>query len=281
MTLLTTGDGASILRPEDVQALVVEPLQRDAVALQVATLVTTASTSTRFPVVQSDPTTAWTAEGDDIDISDAELTEIDCVPKALKGLTLVSSELAEDSDPSALAVVGAGLVRDLQVRLDAAFFGNTTVNGPNGLESLAGVQPVTGTDWDLTNLDMFARAISLAEQVGSTLTAFVANPTDMLTLTTSKVASGWEQPLMGPDPTSPTNRSAQGVPLHWSPAVPQGTIWGLPKAKCFAVLRLPVTLESDRSAYFGSDRIAIRCKTRFGFAFPHPAAIIKLVAPGS
>ena len=178
----------------------------------------------RFPVVKTDPTTAWTAEGSEINISDQDLDEIDCVREKLADLTIISSELADDSDPSALDVVGQGLVRDHQTRLDAAFFGNTTTHGPNGLGSLTGVQHVDAGS-TLDNLDTFAEAISLAKQVGATLTAFVMNPADMLTLATVKVAETWAQPLLGIDPSSPAKRSAQVVPLQWSRAVPEGTNW--------------------------------------------------------
>jgi HK97 family phage major capsid protein len=279
LTLLTTGPGASILRPEEVETLIVQPLTRDSVATTVSTVVQTQSTSTRFPVVQADPTTAWTQEGQEIDVSDADVDEINCVPSALKGLTVVSNQLADDSDPSAMDVVGQGLVRDLQIRLDSAYFGNTTSHGPSGLESLAGVQHVDAGS-ALENLDAFAEAISKAEQVGATLTAFVMNPDTLLSLATLKVATDWQQPLLGVDPSSPTKRSAQGVPVHWSPAVPEDTIWGIPKAKVFAVLRLPVSVVTDRSAFFSSDRLAVRCVTRWGFAFPHEAAIVKIELSG-
>jgi HK97 family phage major capsid protein len=280
MTLLTSGDGAAILRPEEVAELIIEPLIRDSIAATVSTTLQTQSHSMRFPVVKADPTTSWTAEGAEIDVSDADLDEIDCVPKKLAGLTVVSSELADDSDPAAIDVVGQGLVRDLQTRLDAAFFGNTTLNGPSGLQSLSDVQHVDAGS-TLSNLDAFAEAISLAEQVGATITAFVLNPEDLLTLSTIKVASQWEQPLLNIDPSSRTKRSAQGVPLQWSPAVPEGTIWGIPQAKVFAVLRLPVSVATDRSAYFSSDRLGIRCVTRWGFAFPHQQAIVKIGVGGS
>jgi hypothetical protein len=39
-----------------------------------------------------------------------------------------------DSDPTQLDVVGQGLVRDLQVKLDNANFGDITTHGPNGIE---------------------------------------------------------------------------------------------------------------------------------------------------
>ena len=114
MTLLTAaGSGSAILTPEQVQALVIEPLLNQAVATQVSTVVQTASTSTRFPIVKQDRVTTWVQEGAEITHSDADPDELVCTPLKLAGLSIVSSELMEDSDPSALEVVGSGLVRDL------------------------------------------------------------------------------------------------------------------------------------------------------------------------
>jgi hypothetical protein len=128
---------------------------------------------------------------------------------------------------------------------------------------------------------LLAEALSEAEQVGATITSFVLNPVDLLILTTAKVASGWEQPLLGIDPSSPTKRSALGVPMAWSPAVTEGTIWAIPQAKTFTVIRIPATVVTDRSAYFSSDRLGIRSVLRASFAFPHEAAIVKITVGGS
>ena len=146
--------------------MVVQPLLKTAVATRVSSVVRTSSHSTRFPVVVSDPSTGWTSEGSEIDVSEPDLDEINCVPSALKGLTVVSNELVADSDPSALEVVGAGLVRDLQLRLDSAFFGETVTNGPDGLDSLPDVSTVDAGSV-ITDLDPFAEALSKAELVGA------------------------------------------------------------------------------------------------------------------
>ena len=142
--------------------LVIQPLLATAVATRVSTITRTSSHNTRFPVVVADPVTDWTAEGEEIDVSEPDLTEVVVTPSKLAGLTVVSNELVADSDPSVLDIVGDGLVRDLQVRLDAAYFGNTTANGPSGLLSLADVQVIS---WgSITDLDPFAgsRAITNA-----------------------------------------------------------------------------------------------------------------------
>ena len=283
MTLLAGSSGASILSPQDVQALVIHPLARSSVAMNVSTVVTTASHSTRFPVVVADASNAWTAEGEEIDVTDPTLDEIVCTPAGLKGLTVVSNELMADSDPSALEVVGAGLVRDLQTKLDSAFFGDAVANGPNGLASLPNVQATTLTFAEEGNLDPFAEAISLAEQVGLTPVAthgspgasFIGNPADVLLLATTKTdSSDSNEPLLGRDATQPTGRSILGYPLWSSPAVTEGIVWLVPREKCFVVVRNDPSVIADSSAFFSSDRTAIRCVLWCGFAFPHEEAVV-------
>ncbi|MBB2770547.1 UNVERIFIED_ORG: HK97 family phage major capsid protein [Mycolicibacterium obuense] len=286
MPLLTT-NGAAILAPEDVQDLVVQPLIRASVATQVSTVVQTESHSTRFPIVVTDPTTAWTAEGQEINVSDPDLDELEVTPAGLKGLTVVSNELLHDSDPSALQVVGEGLVRDLRTKLDAAYFGDTVANGPDGIESLTDVQTTT-LAFD-GSLDVFAEAVSLAENVGVLAVnvadggpnmALVGNPADVLAVATSKVAADSNQPLLGPDATQATGRSVLGVPLYSSPAVTAGAMWLVPRDKCFVVIRQDAEVIADSSAYFSSDRTGIRCVLRVGIGFPHQQAVIRVTIDG-
>jgi HK97 family phage major capsid protein len=276
---LSTSNGAGILAPEQVQALVVQPLLAEAITTQVSSIVQTASSSTRFPIVQTDPTTAWTAESAEISVSDAVIAELDVVPSKLAGLTVVSNELVNDSDPSALSVVGAGLVRDLQSRMDAAFFGTTTANGPSGLESIAAttVWPSGGT----ADLDWAVTAISQAQQVGAELTAFVAHPTTIEAILKARVGTGYNATLLAADPSSPTNRSVYGVPLYASRAVRQGRVWGIDRSRVFVVLRNDAQVVVDSSAYFSSDRTAVRCVLRAGFGFVHAASVIKIGIGGS
>lgn len=278
MTLLTatSGDTHGIL-PNEIGALIVEPVRRASVAFQVASVVTTSAHEYRIPVVTSDAGAAWTAEGEEINATDAGLDEIIVRPFKVAGLSIVSRELASDSSPSAQQLVGEGLAQSLAARVDAAFFGNTVLNGPSGLLSVSGVQYVD-TAAGIVNTDVFAEALSKAENVGATVSAFVGNPVDVLTLSKVKRLDNSNEPLLSFDATQPTRRQVLGVPLVSSPAVAAGDIWAIPAAKAMVVLREDVTLTVDSSAYFSSDCIGIRATLRVGFAYPHPAAIIRLTA---
>jgi len=196
-------------------------------------------------------------------------------PAKVGGVVAVSRELADDSSPEASAEVGRGLVRKITRSIDNAYFGTLAAPAPAGLPSVVGVGTVdAGTAW--TSLDWAAQAITQAEEVGATITSFVAHPDDGLILAQLKDQTGSLRPLLGIDATVPTRRVVLGVPLLVSPSVTVGTVWGIPGARIVAVVRDDARVEVDRSYYFLSDRVAVRGTMRVGFAFPHPAAVQKI-----
>lgn len=275
-----TTNAASILRPEDLQALVVEPVTRTSVAFQVSTPVTTASKEVRFPILTADPAADWVDEGEELNIDDAEFDDLVVEPKKVAAITAVTSELAVDSSPEAQSVIGEALVRALTVKIDTAFFAATTAHGPVGLKSLAGAQLVLAGAAP-TNVDAFLEAISKAEQVGTTLTNWVTDPDTALYLAKLKKQDGSNEPLLTTDAASPTGRVIAGVPLVVSPYVtpkvsPHPTIWGIPKTRSFAVLRKDVTIDTDKSAFWTSDRIGVRAIARVAFGWPHEAALVEV-----
>lgn len=281
----TSTNAASILRPEDVQALVVEPVTRQSVAFQVSTPVPTNSKEVRFPVLTDDPTAEWVDEGDELNVDDAAFDDLVVTPKKIAAITAVTSELATDSSPEAQAVIGEALVRSLTAKIDSAFFGNTVAHGPAGLKSLAGVQLVLAGSTP-ANTDAFLEAISKAEQVGSQLNSWVTDPDTALYLAKLKKQDGSNEPLLTTDAASPTGRLIAGVPLVVSPHVtpkvsPAPTIWGVPKVRSFAVIRKDVTVDTDKSAFWTSDRIGVRAIARVAFGWPHEAALVevRLAAP--
>lgn len=273
--MLTTTTGAGLLTPEEVGTLLVAPIVAESIAATVSTVVTTEASSFRIPVVAADPSASWVAEGQEIPITDADLDEAIVEFAKLAGLTIITNELAADTSPQAAEAIGAGLARDMARKLDAAFFGALATPAPKGLAGLTGVSTVSAGA-AFTSVDPFIEAIGAAEAVGATLTAFVANPADVLAMSKVKKATGSNEPLLGSDPTMPVRRIVQGVPLLSSPAVAAGTVWGIPQSRVFLVIRQDAEVEADASVFFTSDRTAVRGKLRCGFAFPHAAAVVKI-----
>ena len=274
---MTTSNGAPVLSPAEVHALVVQPLIDQSVAAQVSTVITVGTNQLRVPRVTADPTAAWTAEGAEIGVSDATLDEVTVTPKALKGLVVVTSELAADSSPAALGIVGEGLVRDLRRKVDSAYFGSTVANGPSGLGSLTTSTATNGGAW--ATLDSFEAAKSAAETLHTEITAFVTSPATALTLSTLKqfAAVGSNMPLLSPGgPTQPTARTISGVPLYVSPAVAADIVWAIPRAHSLFVIRSDASVVTDSSVYFTSDRVAVRATMRISFGFTYPLACVKI-----
>lgn len=287
MSLLTT-TAEGLLRPEVVYSLVVQPTQAASVAYQTATTVPITSTSLRVPRIESDVQAKFTAEGAEIDTSDAVVSEIDCVPTKLAALTRISNELASDSSPFAAEVVGQSIARSMSRVVDQAWFAAATTNGPAGLESLVGhgAQTVTVTG-SLVDLDPFLEAQSLIEQAGGVCTSFAADARTVLALSKLRKFTGdseSNEPLLSAgDATQPTRRVIAGVPIFpvIAGVIPVGQVWAVDKSKVLLVERAGATLEVDRSVGFTSDSLYVRSTLRVGMAYPHPASVVRIVSGGS
>ncbi|VEI03742.1 Predicted phage phi-C31 gp36 major capsid-like protein [Acidipropionibacterium jensenii] len=275
MSMLTTNAKSSFL-PDQIEALVVKPVIAASVAIQAVGSTAVDGNVVRVPIVDAFPTASWTDEGAEIVASDASLGEVASGFYKLAGLSIVSSELAEDSNPDILNIVGQGLSNDIAASLDKAFFGShgKTLNMPKGLKDLTGVNKVTGA---LANLDVFLEAIYGAQGVGANLATFVANPADALKIAKLKESTSSNRGLVQPDPTRPGVSQVSGVPVLPSPAVTEGEIWGLPGAgRVVVAIRKGTELATSSDAMFTSDRLAIRATMRAAFLFPHEAAIQKI-----
>jgi HK97 family phage major capsid protein len=273
---MSTITGGPILTPAQVHSLVIQPLIDQSVAAQVSTVVPTSSHDLRVPRVTQDPAAAWTQEGAEINVSYAVLDEILVTPKQLAGLVVISNELANDTSPAALQVVGDGLVRDLRRKIDAAYFTNTTANGPSGLGSLTTSTAANGGAW--ATLDSFEAAKSAAETLHTQITAFVTSPATALTLSTLKQFGtvGSNMPLLQADPTQPSARTISGVPLYVSPSVAADLVWAIPAAHSLFVLRQDTTVVTDSSVFFTKDSVAVRATLRVAFGFTYPIAVVKV-----
>ncbi len=275
MAVYTTTATVNALLPDEYGPLVVQPALDASTFAKVATTVTTGSTEYRIPIVAVDPIAAWVAEGAEIVASDPTLQELTVTPPKIAGLTIISRELADDSNPAAAQVVGDGLARDIARRIDQAAFAGLASPAPAGLSTLSGVQTYVNAG-AFANLDFAAQAISKAETVGATVTAFVTSPATALALATIKQASGSNQPVLGADATSATSRQILGVPLYVSQYVAANTLWAIDASRVWLVVRDDATVEADRSVFFTSDRVAVKATMRAGFGFVHPQSVVKI-----
>lgn len=273
----TTTNTAQAWTPEDILTLVVQPLERESVAARLGLFQTgMKGDALRVPLVTEDPSAQWVNEGEEIPLSQATLGEAEAPYKKLAGLSVVTSELAEDSHPGAVEEIGKGLVRDIARKLDAAMFSDAGEKAPKGLAVLDGVTQVAAPKtWG--NLDVFKQAKLRAAELGTSVAAFVLSTADAATLLVLKETSTSNRDLIESDGTSFT---IGGTPVIPSEHVAAGTAWALPADRVIVAVREDASVDVDGSAFFTSDRVAIRATMRVAFAFTHPKAVTKIVQAG-
>ncbi|AFR50021.1 phage major capsid protein [Gordonia sp. KTR9] len=258
--------------PEDYGKLIDTVVDETSVAFQAATVVNTSKHQIRFPVLVADPETGWYAENTEIDLTDPETNEVVVVPSKVAGLTQLSNEAVDDTDPAVAQMTGQALARDIAKKVDFAFFGSTVTNGPSGLLSLAGVEVVdTGAGW--TTLDYVHDAKAQAMANGAALTHIVLAPDVALALSKAKTGTGSNQSLLE---TVDDGIRLAGLVALVSPAVSAGNAWALDSTQVMTVRRLGTTVVQSKDAAFSKDATQIRAVSRIGFGFANPAGIVRL-----
>jgi len=262
----------------ETSKLIIEPVTRASLALQVTTLLTTVNGSYRFPKITDDVTAAWTLENEEIAVSEIAGNEVVVTPRKIATLDPISNEMASDTNPKAQDLIGKSVARSMVKKIDAAFFGAAPADEtrqPGGLEYLGTDVTAIAAD-PAAGLDAYVDAIAAANDLGVTLRAFVVDKDTGTALAKMKVGASSNQPLLSAGATDATLPSIHGVPYLVSRDALPGTAWGIPDDLAFTVLREDVTVDIDTSVWFSRDQTAIRGIVRIGFGFVEPAAVIKI-----
>lgn len=259
--------------PEDYGKLIDTVIAEKSIAFQVGTVISTSSETIRFPRLTADPAVGWYAENTQISLTDPTTNELVVTPKKVAGLTQISNEAADDSNPAVADQVGRSLARSIAKKVDAAFFGNTVTNGPAGLLSLT-VGEIDTDTLPFTNLDAFhtAKADALAD--GATLTHFVLAPDVALALSTTKeLTTGSNRGLLE---TVGDGVTLAGVPVLVSTDVAAGNAWGIDSSQVFVVQRTGTTVTRSADAAFDFDAQQVRATARISWGFANPAGIVRI-----
>jgi HK97 family phage major capsid protein len=189
-------------------------------------------------------------------------------------------QLANASSPAAQAIVGASMAADIARAIDRAWLASSTPKASDGLGSLTGSGAVEiDVDGVYENVDCFSDAISEAEAVEATITAFCADASTVKALRKLKTFSGStesNEPLLqgqARDATTGFRSRILGVPIYSLPSgtIELGTIWAYDRSRVFVVLREDILLEVDRSFFFNEFALAVRSWFRVGFGVgAHP-----------
>lgn len=259
--------------PEDYGKLIDLVLAEKSIAFQVGTVVQTGSETIRFPMLTADPAVGWYAENTQISLTDPTNSELVITPKKVAGLDQTSNEAKDDSNPAVAEVIGRGLARSIAKKIDAAFFANTTANGPNGLLSLSGINVVdTGTTtW--TSLDPIHKAKHDALVDGANLTHLILAPDVALTLATAKET---EESFKGLLDNVADGVSLAGLKMLVSTDVAAGNAWAVDASQVIVVQRAGTKIVKSDQAAFDYDGIQIRATARVSWGFANPAGVVRL-----
>lgn len=281
---MNTTNSHGIVVPETLGDLVIAAAVRASVALRASTVVTTGTREYRVPVIAGLPSSSFVAEGAELNAGDVAVDELLIIPSKIGHVAPLSRELVADSfGEGAPEIVATAQGIDIAKRVDLAFFGGNNAIANDGLLVLNDVQEVTAGE--LTNLDAFAEAQALSEDVGGAITSFVASPVNALRLAQLKRSEESNEPLLQagiPDPTAPVARQILGSSLYVSPAVGDDVIWAIPQVHSLVVIREDVETEVSSDVYFTSDRVAVKTTARIGWGWAHPASVVRInVSEGS
>jgi len=217
---------------------------------------------------------AWYNELDTISATDGATGEVVVTPSKTAGITRISSELGDDTDPAIADQIGAALANQIAEAVDTAWLANTTAKANSGLLSLTYGSVDTGAIASVANLDPFIDAQFAAEAVGAELTSWVMHPAVAKQLSKIKVQSGSNQTLLQ---RVEDGLRVAGLSVFVSPKVDALTLaWGIPKARTVTVLRKGTEVVRSNDAGFYNDAVDIRAIARVGFGFLQPASVIRL-----
>lgn len=269
MTMKRTDQAQSWL-PQAFGEMLDLVVQAKSVAAQASTLFSTDKQKVGFPLWVADPAVGWYAELDEIALTDGDTDEVVVIPTKTAGLTLISNELADDSDPAIAEQIAAALANQIAHAIDKAYFANTTTKGPSGLLSLASTSVDTGSA--VANLDAFVQGRYAAEANGAKLSHWLMSSDTAESLSLLKRQTGSNEPLIE---FVEDGITVAGLPVITSTHVDAATVaWGVDKSQQRYVLRKGTTVE--RFPAVTTDGLYVRAISRVGLGFLNPAGVVRL-----
>ncbi|MFJ5872316.1 phage major capsid protein [Dietzia maris] len=286
---INTYDGDLSAFLENLAGPLVERVTRRSIAAQMSTTLKTLDNGITVPVVDSDATAAWTAEGAEIVQSAPELRSLKIRSGKLAGIVPVTGEAIRSRRLDLLQIASRSLVRDMANKLDQAFFGNVADPAPDGLGSLTDVATIDAASGD--NLDALVDAVAYLQDFGYDSTDVAMNPTTLARLAKVKKATGSNESLLGADATlggvldadqldgTNAGQSVLGLAVRVSRHVPAGQLVVMDRGQVYTALTGEPVLDTSEHAEFTRDTVLIRALQGVGFGFPHHDAMVRVALP--
>ena len=280
---LNSTTNADELTAEQVNTMLVTPLQSKSVFLSAGPTIVDTAGPLRMPMSMGATTPAWYAQNAQIAESDPSFNELSLLPstmQSVKVLTRFSNELARQSVVSLEEALRQRLVKDVADAIDAQLLSATGdgVTKPKGLFAYSGVQNVPTVGALTLDSLMTAEGLALAADVDLGSLVWVMKPREFTKLRKLKDTSGRYQ--MTPDPTVAGGFILLGhkvVLSNYIPDVSTTTSAALVDFSQIVVARDVAPSVKLLDQTFGDfDQQAVRVVARYDAAPANPAAVVTL-----
>lgn len=282
----STPTAGAELVPEQVAALLIEPLLAEAVVLAAGPMIIDAQGApVQVPKITAlDLNDPWRAENTAIAEEDPTYGELTLLPSSLKSLKVihrVSNELARNAVSNVANLLSTALVRRVANALDAAFLtGDGAANTILGIANETGVQAVAAVG--SPTVDDLHDAHGLALGANAKPSAWFMNPRDLISLRKTKDTAG--NYLVQPDATVAGSFTLLGIPVYLTTQIPKNGGAGTNESTIVLAdmsqvavgrdLDVNVTLLPERYADF--DQVGIRVTARFDIGLLNAEGIVVL-----
>lgn len=278
--------GATELTAEQVQKILVQPLEAASVFLAAGPRIFDTAGPLRIPKAPKASDVSFVGENELIPEVNPDFDEVQLLPstmKSLKTLTRYSNELARQSVVALDAALKDRLVADVAAKVDAQFLSASGdgITTPKGLFAWAGTQNVA-VDGALT-LDhlLTAWGLALSANVNMGSLKWALTPGDFVALRKVKDTTG--QYLLQVDPTADGVFRLWGAPVIVSARIPN-TTGASPTGRAALVDFSQIAVARDAAPSvkildqtFGDyDQQAIRVTARYDAAPLNPEAVVTL-----
>lgn len=267
-------DQDSAFLAHEIGALVDQTVKSKSIAGLISTAVTTNRPAMDFPLLVTPVTTGFVAELADLPLSNLDTASVTATAFKIAGATQVSAEMLDDLDPTIAEQIAQTLSDQVIWSLDTAVLGNTTTNGPSGLQSLAAtvVDPGAGA---LVNTDAFVSSVYRAANatVSAKVSHFVVSPATAEALSLMKDSETSARNLL--DFMADGSILVAGVPLLISSLVDSGSVgWAVDKTQSRLVLRSGTTV--TKTYVPQNDSYFLSAVARYGWVNLAPASVVRI-----
>ncbi|TYL55746.1 phage major capsid protein [Nocardioides sp. BGMRC 2183] len=276
------------LTAEQVQRILVQPLEAVSTFLSAGVRIFDTAGPIRLPKLGGPTSPSWLGENEQITDDDVTFDEVELLPstmKSVKTLTKFSNELARQSVVALDQAIKDRLVKDVADTIDTQFWGasnGSSATVPKGILNYAG-QSITGVGALTLDKLLDAEALALSANVDPSRLKWAMTSRELTALRKIKQGTGSNAYVLQPDPTKAGGYVIFGKPVIVTNRIPDTT--GTPDTgnivladfSQIAVARdLAPTVKLLDQTFGDYDQQALRVVARYDAAPLNDDAVVKL-----